>query len=336
MVGFSFEDIDSSSRRFNAIMASIVALMVLAGIIGAPATHLEVNGVGSMFIAVLVAFGAMLPLPAYWHQKGNFERRDAVLVLYWTVLFKVALSCPIAVAARSRLPLMDSFFHFIDQSCGVSVPALIAWAHSSKWLDALSSATYFSLIPLLVLAIVVPPLAGKRLAAQRFLLANAIAFAIGIPLFALFPVKGPWFGWHYGATATQAYVTQVRLAFRHNGSFQLTPHSDLGIISFPSFHVFWAIVSAWVLGQFRWLKVPLAVLAFMICISTMTTGYHYFADVLAGAVIAAIALILVHIILRPDSHNVQTRTVGSSSETQGEADFASNIAPQDEDAELVQ
>lgn len=313
--------------RFNIILASVIVLMVLAGLIGAPEAHIHValSGVGGTLVAVLVVFGALLPLPAYWHQKGNFERRDAVLVLYWTVLFKVGLSYPIAVAARSQLPLRDPMMGSIDGWFGVSVPGLVAWAHSSPWLEKLSNITYFSLIPMLALAILVPPLAGKRLVAQRFLMANAVAFAIGIPLFALFPVKGPWWGLHYGATPLQAHAMQVRMAFRHEKLFELTPHTDLGIISFPSFHVFWAIVSAWVLGQFRWLKVPAAILAFMISVSTMTTGYHYFADVLAGAALAAGALVLAHIVLRPDPRPVE-EVLDASPELPGDGELVAASA----------
>lgn len=291
-----------SSARFHILLATATSLTVLCGLIGAPlaGVHIALREVSGPLVAVLVVFGAMLPLPAYWHQKGNFERRDAVLVIYWTVLFKVTLAYAIVLAARSQLPQQDALMRSVDQWCDVSVPALMGWAHSSWWLEALSNHIYFSLTPMLVLALLLPPLAGRRLAAQRFLLANVVGFAVGLSLFALLPVRGPWWGWHYTATALQLSDMNSLETIRNSSVFVLTSKTNLGMISFPSFHVFWAITSAWVLGQFRWLKWPAAVLAALICVSTMTTGYHYFADVLGGALLATVALVVAHVVLKPD------------------------------------
>jgi membrane-associated phospholipid phosphatase len=63
-----------------------------------------------------------------------------------------------------------------------------------------------------------------------------------------------------------------------------------GIICFPSFHVIWAILCAAALWGFRPLRIPIALLSGTIVVSTMTTGWHYFSDVLAGVVIAVLAI----------------------------------------------
>lgn len=60
---------------------------------------------------------------------------------------------------------------------------------------------------------------------------------------------------------------------------------------FPSFHVIWAVLSARALWGFRYLPVPVTMLAALISISTMTTGWHYFADVLGGLMIAWISIL---------------------------------------------
>jgi membrane-associated phospholipid phosphatase len=60
----------------------------------------------------------------------------------------------------------------------------------------------------------------------------------------------------------------------------------------PSFHVIWAILCAAALWGYRPLRVPVALLSIMIVFSTLTTGWHYFTDVLAGVVVAAIAMVI--------------------------------------------
>ena len=66
----------------------------------------------------------------------------------------------------------------------------------------------------------------------------------------------------------------------------------VGVVCFPPFHVVWAIFSAATLWGFRWLRIPLVLLSGMIILSTMTTGWHYFADVLGGILLAVISIVL--------------------------------------------
>jgi membrane-associated phospholipid phosphatase len=52
----------------------------------------------------------------------------------------------------------------------------------------------------------------------------------------------------------------------------------------------WAILCARALWGFKPLRIPLAALSGMIILSTMTTGWHYFSDVLAGVLLAAVSI----------------------------------------------
>jgi membrane-associated phospholipid phosphatase len=63
------------------------------------------------------------------------------------------------------------------------------------------------------------------------------------------------------------------------------------LICFPSFHVIWAILFAQALWGFRYLRIPVALLAGLIIMSTLTTGWHYFVDVLAGILLASFAVL---------------------------------------------
>jgi membrane-associated phospholipid phosphatase len=54
--------------------------------------------------------------------------------------------------------------------------------------------------------------------------------------------------------------------------------------------VIWAILCARALWGFKLFRIPLAVLATMIIFSTMTTGWHYFCDVLAGVILAFLSI----------------------------------------------
>jgi membrane-associated phospholipid phosphatase len=69
--------------------------------------------------------------------------------------------------------------------------------------------------------------------------------------------------------------------------------NDAGIVSFPSFHVVLALLSAMALGTIRSLRVWVWALAGLICISAVTTGWHYGVDILGGMILAIVTLIAV-------------------------------------------
>jgi hypothetical protein len=267
-------------------MAGVCLGLLAFGTLGTRLTHVEVSGSGGLVAAVAVMFATLLPLPAYWQQMREIDRRNAALVLYWTILFVVLLPYPVIVAARMQMPLRDSLMAAVDARLHVSVPALMAWAHRHVGLEASLKISYACLTPMLLVAIVLPACMGRRQAAERFLLSNAAAFFLAIPLFGALPVIGPWVSYGFAPSGAQQQCMDALMGLRVDGLYLFRAGTDLGIISFPSFHVIWALLSARVLWEFRWLRVPALVLAGMICLSTMTTGWHYFADVLGGVAIA--------------------------------------------------
>ena len=157
--------------------------------------------------------------------------------------------------------------------------------------DKLSRFSYQWLLhPLTLCAIFLPALLGKKEAAQRFVLANAIGFVLALPCMLLLPGVGPWVGWHFAPTPLQQ-ACQASIASLRSGSIA-GDDSFGGIICFPSFHVFWALVSAHALQPFRFLRYPAILAAVLITLSTMTTGWHYGIDVIGGIALAAFSTAL--------------------------------------------
>jgi membrane-associated phospholipid phosphatase len=153
----------------------------------------------------------------------------------------------------------------------------------------------------MAVAIFLPALSGRARASREFLLANLIAFAIAAPLFALLPAVGPWYHGGFMPSPDQLSCQANLLALRLPGPYILTTQ-DAGVVCFPSFHVIWAILCAGALWTFRRLRVPVSILALLIVLSTMTTGWHYFSDVLAGIAIAALSIALARLMVTSRSH----------------------------------
>jgi len=272
---------------FHIRMAYGSMAVLIISFFGCKLTSIH-TGVGARAVAVAVMFAMGAPLPLYWHEKGRTALRESALVLPWEVLLAATLSFPVLIAARLRMPLQDAFLGRIDQSLGVSVPGIMGWA-GHHWLGTVINRSYPWLLPLLAIAAFAPPLMGKMKHAREFLMGNLVAFAIGVPLFALLPAVGPWSYYHLAPNPAQASCWTQLLSLRQPGPY-IFQEQAAGIVCFPSFHVVWAILCAAALWGFRPIRIPVVILSALIILSTLTTGWHYFSDVLGGIVVAAISM----------------------------------------------
>lgn len=273
--------------KFHRRMAYACSIIVLISFFGCKITSIQTH-VGRLLIALITVFAMLLPLPLYWQEKGRTKLRESTLVIPWELLLAVLLPFTVLIAARLRMPLQDSLFGRIDQSLGVNVPAIVAWAHR-HWFGALCNRTYPLLIPLLGVSALAPAFLGRVKNARQFLLANLAAFGIGVPAFALLPAVGPWYYYHLAPNLAQANCQTQLFALRLPGAY-VDVSQAAGIVCFPSFHAIWAILCAVALWGFRPLRIPVALLCGMIIVSTVTTGWHYFTDVLAGVIIAGVSI----------------------------------------------
>jgi hypothetical protein len=277
---------------FHVRMAYGSLAVLIISFVGCRLTSIHTNLSGYL-IAIFAAFAMVTPLPIYWHEKGRIALRESTLVIPWELLLAAILPFLVLIAARLHMPLQDPFFGRIDQLLGVSVPGIVRWANH-HWLGAVINSSYPLLQPLLAVAALAPALAGKVKHAREFLLANLLAFAIGVPAFGLLPAIGPWYYYHLSPNSAQAYCwTQLQL-LRLPGDFVFRSQA-VGVVCFPSFHVIWAILCAAALWGFRPIRIPIALLSMMIVASTLTTGWHYFSDVLGGIVVAAISMAIARI-----------------------------------------
>jgi membrane-associated phospholipid phosphatase len=286
--GAAIRRLESSvDLAFHIRMAYSCLAVLLISFFGCKLTSIHTD-IGARVIAVVVMFAMVSPLPIYWQEKGRVVRRESALVIPWELLLAATLSFPVLIAARLRMPLQDSLLGHIDQALGASVPAIVAWA-DHHWLGTVINRSYPWLLPLLAVAAFAPALMGKMKQAREFLVANVVAFAIGVPLFALLPAVGPWYYYHLAPNSAQASCWAQLLALRHPGPY-LFQDQAAGVVCFPSFHVIWAILCAAALWGFRPIRIPVALLSATIVVSTLTTGWHYFSDVLGGIAVAAISL----------------------------------------------
>lgn len=249
-----------------------------------------------LLITVLV-LSAPLSVPAVlFHDRKKWRHRDSAWMLPWTLLIALLIVQAAPITATFSFPLRDGLWRSLDQHLGIHVPGIMGLVRRHPSIEALLYRSYaFTLHPLVLCAIFLPALLGEREAAQRFVLSNAFSFVLALPLMIFLPAVGPWVGWGFPPDKLQTACEATIHALRH-GSLDIRDNFG-GIVCLPSFHAFWAIVSAQALYPFRYLRYPALVVACLITISTVTTGWHYGVDVLAGIAMVVICRILSNIVI---------------------------------------
>ena len=119
--------------------------------------------------------------------------------------------------------------------------------------------------------------------------ARALITAVG---FYWLPAKGTY-GLAYGLNVP-AWFQRCSVDFdalRSGARTVVTWRGAEGLIAFPSFHAIWAVLLAAAFYRRGWIFWPIAALNLLVIASTITTGMHYFTDVLAGLAISALVIV---------------------------------------------
>ena len=235
---------------------------------------------------------AALLTGAAWYYRRS---RADTFVLCLTALLHVTLytacySVLMYAAGAVGRPLVDDWLVACDRFCGVDVPSIKAWTDGHPDVRLGLQWAYNSLLWQTPLLIIVLGFSGDRLRLEGFVRAFMLSTLVCVVVFALWPAQGPFAAYDYPPNATQARYLEHLAGLRDGTRTMISWRGAEGLITFPSFHTCWAILLAWGLWRHRWLSAPVVILNATVILSTLTTGWHYFTDVLGGMVTAGAAV----------------------------------------------
>lgn len=242
-------------------------------------------------------FGCLLPsvMALCYCWWAGYERVvDLMTSLICVCSIMIAIVPILAAAAHNPASLADATFARLDAYV-FQTRNIVTWMRAHPALNIASVLVYGSVYCLVGLT-GLAPLLGYRDAGRRFVLGGMIGLLLTIAGFALLPAVGPWTVEGYRPTIDQRAVEKALLAMKAH-AIQYPAASATGIVGFPSFHTVLAILSAYAIWPIRSIRWPGTILAVGICVSTLTTGWHYGVDVVAGAAVALVAQRMAHAIL---------------------------------------
>ena len=283
------ERIQFSAPGFQWVMATISLMMFACD---AWAAH-QVEALG--FLTYLSkGLPGLLPLIAinvYCRWRGFDRFVEFIALMIWTIVMLCLLFPLTIMAGRTNSALVDALLFRLDTGLHFSTGAIVQAIAHLPTLRLVLSVSYDLVAPLALAAILVPALHRRIHDSQRYVLSVTIAALLTLALFAIWPAAGPWRTEGFAPTKEQAAVESCLLTLKTPGPVELKFQRG-NIVSFPSFHAAQAVLSAMALWGFRRLRWFALGLATLICVSTVTTGWHYLTDVLGGLAVTAVAFAL--------------------------------------------
>jgi hypothetical protein len=274
-----------SATRFNAAMTLLVAALFFFDLL--LTRKVQLDGLSQLssgwptflFVVAGLCLCHWRPLPRLIHSCEN---------AIWAVLLTHLLSVVIQIAARSPFPLVDAQLTYIDRCLHLNTARIAGLSAHIPMLRSIFAATYNLVSLLIMLALILPPFTGRPEASQRYIVALVIGTLITATLFALWPAAGPWMTEGFAPSPIQLQVTKYLLLLKSPARVTLNFNSA-AIVSFPSFHVVLALLSAMSLGAIPRVRPLVWSFAGITCLSTLTTGWHYGIDLLGGLAVAVTA-----------------------------------------------
>lgn len=248
---------------------------------------------------VLLKVSSRLP------SRLSFLKKICTSVIYWPELLALSslLTPPIFMASHMAqamdLPLQDEALAGYDALLGFNWHGFVMFIDSHALLADIFGCAYNSIISQGFLIPLILLIMNQRSRAYGFvILFTAICFIASF-ISIWFPAYGTY-------TYFQVFQTDLNYIDAYYGFQFLEDYNNLrsaepyvihadrvaGILTFPSVHSAASFIFIWALWNVRWLRWPCVALNLIMAMSAISHANHYFADVLAGALITALLVLV--------------------------------------------
>ncbi|HEV3006963.1 MAG TPA: phosphatase PAP2 family protein [Pirellulales bacterium] len=274
--------------RDSAVKWAIVAAMILVDAVLFAAKGLEFPPSNALLPLVYIALLAVPAVYYYRRRELNFVLCLTTLIL--TIAFLPPFTLLMYATATLGRPLVDATLADCDRWLGVSVPAIRDWTLAHPAVQLIFDLAYGGLLYQLPLIVIVLGLRGERRRLENFVLQDMLAALITLSAFAFVPAAGPFAHYGYEPSADQSRYLEHFHGLRGGERRVVNLHDAEGLVTCPSFHTSEAILMALAFRGHRIWFAVFGTLNLLVAASTMTTGWHYFTDVLAGVAVALLAM----------------------------------------------
>ncbi|WP_332303503.1 phosphatase PAP2 family protein [Rhizobium sp. GR12] len=272
---------------FIAILFAIDAALITA-------KGIRVDYAGYSLCAL--AGAGVFILGQFYRKSGRDLRIAAALIsggLF--ILFTLVASVFNYMFLPVAFPAIDDVLFRVDAALGYSWPDIVLWATTNPWIGTILFFVYATSLPQLLVIVITLGFTGKERMLHHFLVTGVLGAFTSIVFWIFFPTFGPsayvqlpqWVSQTIPLAVDNAYGQELSRLITGGVSY-LTPKNVLGLIGFPSFHIFMAAMSAWFVPR-HWLVMAIILpLNFVMLLAVLVQGGHHLSDVFGGLVAFAI------------------------------------------------
>lgn len=203
-------------------------------------------------------------------------------------LFSMAFVVLTYLGAEIARPLIDHYLTAGDESLGFYLPAVVAWQQQHPIIGRIFQLAYDSLLVQTAAIVAILGFLGDRKPLELFILRMMLAALVTLVIFMIIPAEGPFDIYGIAPSASQAHYLEQFHALRSGTFHQFSYRDAEGLITFPSFHAIWALLLFMAIRRRVIWGILFGLLNAAVIVSTMTTGWHYLTDVLAGLLIGTV------------------------------------------------
>jgi len=249
--------------------------------------ELRILGMWVLLAVIIALCRGLRSFPRITHRLAHLARTLLTLALFTNV----AAILSFILTGILPLPRWDGALATADHALGLNWLDMYQWLTRHPAIDAGAHRVYMSLGPEMLILFFALELLGHHNQARAFLLWFMVSGIATIIIGILIPAAGAFVYYHLPVASTTGYVSQW--ADLRNGTLRtINPLDNQGLVVFPSFHATLAVLCSYAARPLRIVKIPLLVLNLLIILSSPAMGGHYFIDIIAGVILAALTVSL--------------------------------------------
>jgi len=283
--------------RLNWIIVAVVLTVFALGLL---LTDFRIRPSGYLVFLWMAGLYGYFGLRNVRSGSRNPRVFSILFMLAQIVLLLLLLTSIGYMAAAANLPMQEAGLLAADRMLGFDFRAYVGFANDRPWVLRAFVFTYDSLHRQLLGLIILLPLLGFHRRAAEFVLAFAMTLIAATIISTLVPAIGAYAAVglvqadHPNIEPICYYATLHELPLVRDGTTRILDAFNLGpILTFPSFHAICAVLYSWAMWPLRWLRVFGLAWNGVMLAATPVGGGHFFADIVAGIVIALVAIYMV-------------------------------------------
>lgn len=286
-------DADANTRYglFGAEIGLVAVILglLLATVLRDVAQPSVVDWAG--FAPTIAATLALVALGAFIRARRNMRQLSAFAVSFGIFTgFSTVVAIFIFQIFPFQRPTIDQSLIRIDAAMGYDWAAFLLLLAEWPAFGRLLGWVYAAAIPQLIVVIVGLAILGRERALHRFLWVGVVGMAATVTLWQIFPSLGPS-PLHdipdvvasFGLIVDAEYAERL-VRYATDGVPVIRPGVLIGVIAFPSFHLFMALMAVW-FARGTVLFAPMAVVSLLMVPATLGHGGHHLSDLIASVIL---------------------------------------------------